>query len=217
MNARPEPGSGFFLSFEGTDGAGKGTQIRLLARRLERLSPLLVREPGGTRLGEQVRSLVLHTQGQVVPAAEMYLYMAARAQLVDEVIRPALAAGRLVIADRYHDSTLAYQGCGRGLEVGWPRGFPRPDLTILLDVPPEVAAERLASAGRERDRLEREAEDFHRRVRNGYLELAAAEPDRFVVIDAGRPPTTIHQDVLTVVETALTAAGHPDKGVSTSS
>jgi len=131
-------GRGLFITFEGTEGSGKTTQIELLRQALVPRGPVLVREPGGTELGERMREVLLFGGMDLHPEAEMYLFMAARSQLIHEVIEPSLAAGKIVIADRYHDSTLAYQGGGRGLSVHWPPPFPRPDITFLVSVPVEV-------------------------------------------------------------------------------
>ncbi len=123
---------GLFITFEGTEGSGKTTQTEMLGEWLEARDPVLVREPGGTELGEQIRDVLLYKGLEIDPEAEMYLFMASRRQLIAEVIAPALAAGKIVIADRYHDSTLAYQGGARGLPTLWPPTFPRPDITFLL-------------------------------------------------------------------------------------
>lgn len=186
--------SGLFLTFEGPEGAGKSTQVELLRHALKASGddPVVLREPGGTALGEAVRELVLHG-GTVAPAAEMYLFMAARAQLLAEVVEPALAAGRTVILDRYHDSTLAYQGGGRGLSVVWPAEFPRPDRTYLLAVPPEVG---LGRGGARRDRVESEPLEFHSHVMAAYDQLAAAEPERYVRLDATRPAEELHRRIV---------------------
>lgn len=183
--------AGLFVTFEGPEGSGKSTQIELLRLALFAHEPVIVREPGGTDLGERLRDLVLHDRA-MSPAAEMYLFMAARAELLAERILPALAAGKLVIADRYHDSTLAYQGGGRGLAAEWPPFFPRPDRTYLMSMPPELALRRLTGA----DRIEGEPLDFHRAVAAAYERLAAAEPARFVVLDATAPAEEIHRRVL---------------------
>jgi dTMP kinase len=144
----------------------------------------VVREPGGTELGEKIREVVLYA-GLVIDAeAEMYLFMAARRQLIGEVIAPALAAGQVVIADRYQDSTLAYQGGARGVPTTWPATFPRPDITFLLEGPVEKGLERHAAAGKTPDRMEAESIEFHRKVAAAYHRLAAAEPQRFVRLDA---------------------------------
>ncbi|HEX6350653.1 MAG TPA: dTMP kinase [Candidatus Dormibacteraeota bacterium] len=183
--------AGLFLTFEGPEGSGKSTQIELLRQALAAHEPVVVREPGGTDLGERLRDLVLHDRA-MSPAAEMYLFMAARAELLAERILPALAAGKLVIADRYHDSTLAYQGGGRGLVAEWPRFFPKPNRTYLMSMPPELALRRLTGA----DRIEGEPLDFHRAVAAAYERLAATEPARFVVLDAVAPAEEIHRRVL---------------------
>src|SRR5947207_5509698 len=128
---------GLFITFEGTEGSGKTTQAELLGEWLAKRDPVLVREPGGTELSEQIRDVLLYRGLEIDPEAEMYLFMAARRQLIAEVIAPALAAGQVVIADRYHDSTLAYQGGARGLPAVWPPCFPRPDLPVRMERPVE--------------------------------------------------------------------------------
>src|SRR5437588_4492934 len=155
---------GLFITFEGTEGSGKTTQAELLGEWLAKDDPVVVREPGGTELGEQIRDVLLYKGLEIDPEAEMYLFMASRRQLIGEVIAPALAAGQIVVADRYHDSTLAYQGGGRGVPTSSPSTFPRPDVTFLLSVPVESGLERLAKAGKKPDRVERESIDFHTRV-----------------------------------------------------
>src|SRR5256885_2420045 len=135
---------GLFITFEGTEGSGKTTQAELLGGWLSSRDPVAVREPGGTELGEQIRDVLLYKGLELDAEAEMYLFMAARRQLIAEVIAPALAAGQIVIADRYHDSTLAYQGGARGVPTTWPSTFPRPDVTFLLSVPVESGLARLA-------------------------------------------------------------------------
>ena len=194
---------GVFVSFEGVEGSGKTTLVELLGKALERFQPLIVREPGGTALGERVRELVLHTPGPMAPEAELYLFMTARAELIAERIRPALEAGRLVIADRYHDSSRAYQGGGRGVAVEWPAAFPRPDLTVLLTIEPELGLKRRLGLGPEADRLESEPAEFHRAVASSYDRLAAAEPDRWMRLDAGRPREGLLEDVLARVQPLL--------------
>lgn len=189
---------GRFITFEGGEGCGKSTQIRLLAERLraQGLQVLLTREPGGTALAEQIRALVREI-GEDPPnaRAETLLFLASRAQLVENVVRPALAAGTWVLCDRFADSTFAYQGYGRGLNLAelkalnaFATGGLVPDRTILLDVPPETAAARLRAREQTTqtaaDRMERAGDDFHARLKAGFLELAAAEPARFAVIAA---------------------------------
>src|SRR6188508_3635049 len=189
-----------FVTFEGLDGSGKSTQAELLSRRLEAegVEVLSTREPGGTELGEGIRDLVLHG-GHVGPWAEALLYVAARAQLVDDVIRPALERGAAVICDRYLDSSVAYQGVGR--ELGLDRildlnlaavGGLLPDRTFLLELDPSDVPSRL---DREHDRLERESADFHARAATGYRELAAMFPERIVVLDATRHAGDLAEEV----------------------
>jgi dTMP kinase len=177
--------TGRLIAIEGGDGTGKSTQASRLAAHL---GAVCTREPGSTELGERVRQIVLHAADiNLDPRAEALLFAAARAQHVAEVIGPALAAGRVVVADRFIASSLAYQGFGRGLGLDevrrlneWATHGLWPDLTVLIDVPPDVAAARFAD---ERDRFEDAGHDFHRRVAGGYAALAAAEPDRWIVVD----------------------------------
>jgi dTMP kinase len=186
---------GLFITFEGTEGSGKTTQAELLSEWLEKESPVLVREPGGTELSEQIRDVLLYRGLEIDAEAEMYLFMAARRQLIAEVIAPALAAAQIVIADRYHDSTLAYQGGARGVPTTWPPTFPRPDITFLLEGPAEVGLNRHEAAGKSKDRMEQESIDFHRRVAEAYERLADAEPQRFVRLDATGSRDRIHLEV----------------------
>lgn len=187
---------GLFITFEGPDGSGKSTQVRMLAEALADRGPVVVREPGGTPLGERIRELLLHRADSISPVAEMYLFMAARAELVETVIKPALAAGRVVIDDRYQDSTIAYQGGGRGVDVGWPAHFPRPDLTVLLTLAADEGIERIRRSGKALDRLDAESLEFHGAVARAYDRLAAAEPERFLRLEAGALPEDIHIRVL---------------------
>lgn len=198
---------GLFVTFEGPEGAGKSTQVELLRAALAGRDPVVTREPGGTPLGERIRDLLLHAGVAMTAEAEMLLFMASRAELVGRVIAPALAAGRIVVADRYHDATLAYQGGGRGVATWWPESFPRPDLTFLLDVPVEEGLARVGRAGRAADRLESEAVEFHRAVVGAYRRLAAAEPERWVRLDATRPPEEVHAAVMEALARAVAAVG----------
>jgi dTMP kinase len=186
---------GLFITFEGTEGSGKTTQAELLGEWLASRNPVVVREPGGTELGEQIRDVLLYKGLDIDPEAEMYLFMASRRQLIAEAIAPALAEGQVVIADRYHDSTLAYQGGARGLPTVWPPTFPRPDITFLLEGPVEAGLGRHEAAGKSKDRMEQESIDFHRKVAEAYARLAAAEPNRFVRLDATGSRDSIHYKV----------------------
>lgn len=188
--------AGVFITFEGPDGSGKTTQVERLASALADRDPLVVREPGGTELGERIRDLLLHRPEGMSPEAEMYLFMAARAELLETRIKPALAEGRVVIDDRYHDSTIAYQGGGRGVEVTWPTHFPKPDLTILLALPPEAGIGRLERSGKSLDRLDAESLHFHQGATATYDRIANAEPERFLRLDATADPDQIHQQVM---------------------
>jgi dTMP kinase len=188
-------GRGLFITFEGTEGSGKTTQVEMLGEWLSTHDPVVVREPGGTELGERIREVVLYAGLEIDAEAEMYLFMAARRQLIAEVIAPGLTAGKILIADRYHDSTLAYQGGARGVPATWPSTFPRPDVTFLLEGPVETGLGRHESAGKAPDRMEQESVEFHRKVAEAYDRLAAAEPDRYVRLDATGSREKIHLEV----------------------
>jgi len=189
---------GPFITFEGGEGCGKSTQSRLLLKKLEQqnIPAVLTHEPGGTALGNELRKALKRKRGSSIsPQAELFLVAASRAQLVAEVIRPALEEGRVVICDRFTYSTLVYQGYGRGLEVSFVEMVNniatqnlKPDLTILLDISPEQGLARKRSL---RDRFELEDLSFHRRVREGYLRMVAAESERWLVIDASLPKAKI--------------------------
>jgi dTMP kinase len=217
---------GRFISIEGPEGAGKTTQAARLEEhlRVDGSSVIRTREPGGTRLGEQVRELLLATGTGVVaaidPLADALLFSAARRQLVEEVIRPALEAGTTVVCTRFADSTLAYQGYGSGVPLARLRSLEaiatdglRPDLTILLDVPPEVGLERKAPDDQTRFELGFDLA-FHRRVRDGFLALAAAEPRRFAVVDAVQSEALVWEEVRRAVgrlHHQRVPAGEPDR------
>jgi dTMP kinase len=209
---------GLFISFEGTEGSGKSTQVSLLAGRLYSLgyTARVLREPGGTPIGEEIRHTLKHSPANdaMVPETELLLMNASRAQLVREYIRPALARGEIVICDRFYDSTTAYQGYGRGLDLEVVRriidlavGDTRPDLTLLLWVPPEVAAERLRSRQATlpflRDRIEQANREFFERVARGYEKIAQAEPERIRRIDATGDIETVRQAIWREVEKVL--------------
>jgi len=201
-----------FVTFEGGEGSGKSTQIVRLAASLRArgIEPVITREPGGTPLAEGIRALLLDPARSPGALAEAFLMEAARADLVAEVIRPALAQGRIVLCDRYADSTLAYQGAGRGLDPALLGDLNRaatggltPDLTLLFDLDPAAGLERRTGAPGEPNRLDLEPAGFHARVRAGYLELARAEPCRFVRLDASLPPDLLEDRVREAVETRL--------------
>ncbi|MDI6944182.1 dTMP kinase [Microbacterium barkeri] len=191
---------GVWITFEGGDGVGKTTQARLLEDWLaaEGRTVVRTREPGGSDVGQLIRDIVLHHRGDIAPRAEALLYAADRAHHVRAVVRPALDRGEVVIQDRYLDSSVAYQGAGRVLDADEVRGLSLwaaegalPDVTVLLDLDPAAARARLDADDKPFDRLEAEKEDFHRRVREAFLALAAAEPERFLVVDAALSPETL--------------------------
>lgn len=208
-----------FITFEGIEGCGKTTQIRLLAERLRRngLELLVTREPGGCPIADAIRSILLHPDSRaLVPRAELLLYAAARAQHVDEVIRPALARGTLVLCDRFIDATVAYQGGGRGLDPALIASLNTlatdgllPDLTLLLDMPAEEGLQRARqrnTATPEEDRFERESLAFHRRVRDEYLQLAR-QHSRFMVMDAVGAVEVVAARIATAVDAVLKHKG----------
>jgi dTMP kinase len=225
-----------FISFEGTAGSGKTTQLHLLAEYLEGrgCNVLTTCEPGGTAIGDRVRDILLDPRySEMRPLTGVLLFSASRAQLVDEVIRPHLQMGGVVLCDRYADSTLAYQGYGRGVDLRLLRqvtavatGELVPDLTLYLDLPAELGFERrlqlaaLQGTARaeglqvgtgslplwqECDRLDMQLLEFHQRVRQGYLELAASEPQRWAVVAADRPPGEVQSEIRTLVDSRLSA------------
>ncbi|MBY0689026.1 dTMP kinase [Microbacterium marinilacus] len=196
--------AGLWVTFEGGDGSGKTTQAALLQEWIEGTGRTVVRtrEPGGTEVGVLVRDIVLHHRGDIAPRAEALLYAADRAHHVETLVRPALDRGEVVIQDRYLDSSVAYQGAGRVLDAGevrdlslWATGGALPDVTVLLDLDPGAARARLDADDKPFDRLESEKADFHARVREAFLALAAAEPGRFLVLDATRPIDELAADI----------------------
>lgn len=204
--------SGVWITLEGGDGSGKTTQSNLLADWIADAGRTVVRtrEPGGSEVGQLIRDIVLHHRGDIAPRAEALLYAADRAHHVATVVRPALERGEVVLQDRYLDSSVAYQGAGRvldGAEIRdlslWAAEGALPDLTVLLDLSPEDARVRLDSADKPFDRLEAEKTEFHARVRDAYLALAAAEPERFLVVDAAASPETIAAEIRARVTTLL--------------
>jgi dTMP kinase len=212
---------GLFITFEGTEGSGKSTQISLLAASLKAVGRelTLTREPGGTPIGDQVRKILLDPSNKALdPKAELLLYAASRAQHLAEKILPALAAGRIVLCDRFSDATLAYQGYGRGLDIEMIRALDRivttglrPHLTVLLDLDAVAGLSRArgrnSSYGLEHEgRFENEDIAFHERVRQGYLTLAKQEPDRVRVVDAARTPEEVRKDIWKIVNDALRAS-----------
>jgi dTMP kinase len=202
-----------FVTFEGPEGSGKSTQIKLLSDALiaEGRQVLTLREPGGTSIGDQIRE-VLHDlrNREMHPRAEILLYNAARAQIVEQKIKPQLACGGIVLCDRFADSSLAYQGYGRDLGLDDVRHIVafatqnlKPDLTLYLDIEVEAGLERRRSGGGEWNRMDDQAVEFYRRVRAGYLQLIAEEPQRWVKIDAARSVDEVQRDIRAVVESRL--------------
>jgi dTMP kinase len=210
---------GVFITFEGPDGSGTTTQVQRLAAYLTAAGydVLTTREPGGTPIGDQIRAILLDVQNTTMTsAAEILLFSASRAQLVDRLIRPALAQGKVVLSDRYADSTMAYQGYGRQLDLEALKQITRfatggllPDLTICLDCPVEEGLRRkqqaMARDSGEWNRLDQETVEFHRRVRQGYLTLAAVEPDRWLVIDACHAIEVVQAEIQEAVTDLLDA------------
>ncbi len=199
-----------FITLEGIEGSGKSTQLRNLAERIP--NALATKEPGGTPTADRIRAILLDTGATIDPVAELFLFAASRRQHVMEVIRPALAAGQVVLCDRFTDATLAYQGFGRRLDLDrlrwlndWATDSLRPGLTLIFDLPEEVGLQRArsrnSSAPVDEGRFEQEDLRFHRRVREGYLTLAASEPDRYAVIDAAGTPDGVLARTLDVVRT----------------
>jgi dTMP kinase len=205
---KPMKPTGIFITLEGIDGCGKSTQARLLTQALRKMGHevVLTREPGGTALGRRLRKIVLHTTSKVYPQAEQFLYLADRAQHVEEVILPALAAGKIVVSERFTDSTIAYQGAGRGLPreqlVGLNQistGGLQPTLTILFDISPAAARERRESNGHSADRFERLEDAFHKRLAREYRRLASEEPARIKTVKASGTVQDVHEKVMNIL------------------
>ena len=208
---------GLLITFEGIEGCGKTTQIAHLTSFLERIHHpfLLTREPGGTALGEQIRQILLSSAHDPIEAmAELFLYAAVRVQHLRQIILPAMGEGKTVLCDRFADATLAYQGYGRGLDLAWiekihARGMEniKPDLTFLLDLPVEEglkrAFRRMEQQASKEDRFEKEALDFHRRVREGYLQLARREPARIILLDGRKDEQTLHREIVALLPASL--------------
>lgn len=234
--------TGLFITIEGPEGSGKTTQARLLHAYLASRGEeaLWTLEPGGTQTGKQIREILLHGGGEVAPVTELMLFEAARAQHVRELLVPSLERGRVILCDRYADSTLAYQGYGRGLDRAMIEHLDRlataglvPDATLLLDIDPVVGMARRLEQGKgkvridengraissedeselaDADRIEREAIDFHRRVREGFLEIAHGDPERVTVIDASRSEEQVQADIRRVVDHLLATAAQTEPG-----
>jgi dTMP kinase len=207
--------SGIFITFEGLDGSGKTTQLRMLEQELKQRGRSVVStsEPGGTMLGKRVRELILDEDMQVAPLVELLLFAADRAQHVETLIKPALKKGQVVISDRYADATVAYQGAGRGFDARIIRQLIKlatnglkPDLTLFFDLPVAESVKRTnsrATLGQAKNRLDKEDAEFYTRVRDAYLNIAESEKKRFRVIDATGSPNEIHHQVIETVDSFL--------------
>lgn len=198
---------GLFITFEGTDGCGKTTQIEMLKDYFEKQgrTVLLTREPGAIGLGTKLREILLNYDGEVSPVCESFLFLADRAQHVDTIIKPAVARGEIVLCDRHTDSTVAYQGYGRELDIEQIKMLNniatsglKPDLTFIFDIDIDTAQKRV---GKNKDRMESAGIEFFKRVRNGYLEIAKQEPERVKVLDGSKSIETIHNELLEILQT----------------
>ena len=198
---------GLFITFEGTDGCGKTTQIEMLKDYFEKQgrTVLLTREPGAKGLGTKLREILLNYDGEVSPVCESFLFLADRAQHVDTIIKPAVARGEIVLCDRHTDSTVAYQGYGRKLDIEQIKMLNniatsglKPDLTFIFDIDIDTAQKRV---GKNKDRMESAGIEFFKRVRNGYLEIAKQEPERVKVLDGSKSIETIHNELLEILQT----------------
>ena len=204
---------GLFITFEGADGCGKTTQMRLLADYLKTqgLEVVLTREPGGKGLGEKVREILLNYDGEVSDRCESFLFLADRAQNIDIIVNPAVEQGKIVLCDRHIDSTVAYQGYGRGLDLdrikmlnNLATNGRKPDLTIVFDIDVETSMKRVGS---EKDRMESAGIEFHNKVRNGYLEIAKEEPDRIKVVDACKTIEEVFEEVKEIIKNIMLKKG----------
>lgn len=200
---------GKFITFEGSEGCGKSTQSKLLYQYLKqkRYRAIFLREPGGTKISERIRKILLDPHNHITPICEMLLYMAARAQIINDIIKPALLKGEVVICDRFLDSTIVYQGFGLGMEINFIKSVGKfvtagikPDLTILLDLPTEKG---LSRCGRVKDRIERRSLGYHQRVRRGYLKLAASEPKRIKIIKVEQGKSLTQEKIRKLVDNQL--------------
>ena len=200
---------GFFITFEGADGCGKTTQSELVQKYLEDCGYEVVwtREPGSKGLGQNIRQLLLHYDGEVAPMCEAFLFLADRAQHIEHLIKPSIEAGKIVICDRHTDSTIAYQGYGRGKDIdelkflnNLATGGIKPDLTFVFDVSTETAQTRV---GDEKDRMESAGIEFHKKVRNGYLEIAKQEPSRVCVVNANNSIEQVFSDTKAILDKFL--------------
>lgn len=222
MGAKKLQTHGLFITLEGGEGSGKSTQIRYLAEMLTQTGyPVLqTREPGGTATAEAIRHILLTTSSHepVTPQAEALLILAARCQHVSHLIMPALRRGTVVLCDRFSDSTFAYQGFGRGLDLQWLRaanevatGGLTPDLTLVLDLPVSVGLARRQVDRGQQNRLDRETERFHRKVRRGFLALAAEEPTRMTIVNASRPAQEVRDELTEIVIAWMTKQKRPPR------
>lgn len=201
--------NGLFITFEGGEGSGKTTLITKLSDHLKKQGHniYLTREPGGTKLSEKIRSLLLDTASVICPTSELLLFLASRAQNISENIHPALGEGKIVLCDRFNDSTIVYQGTARNLGTSYVKKMcdlvtesTQPNITFFLDVPPEIGLKRASSKP---DRIESEATSFHKLVRKGYQSLAEQEPERIYTIDATQPADVVFQKAVKIIETKL--------------
>jgi len=205
--------AGCFITFEGGDGAGKSTLIETVYHYLEKagLSVVKTRAPGGTRVGETIRSLLLtKTEVPLSDRGELFLFLADRAQHVQEIIRPALQRGAVVLCDRYNDSTVAYQGTARGFDLEWTRSLCdfathelQPDLTLYLDIDPNVGLSRASALTKEKDRIESEGIAFHEKIRKAFHKIAKQDPNRFKIIDASASPADVFEQALVQIKHVL--------------